>query len=108
MPWPPRGLCTDTPRRMKIYLRKDTWFNHICAYHPELSNCLADVIKTISEPEAIYRDGSAFISYRFSEKRGKFIMVIYHTVGRVGRVKTAYTVIDPIPEIMECNRVYPI
>jgi hypothetical protein len=107
MPWPPQGLYADTPRRIRVYLRKNTWFNHICAYHPELNNCLDDVMNTISDPEAIYDDDGAYVSYRYSEKRGKYIMVIYHIVGRVGRVKTAYAVNDPIPEIMECNKVYP-
>jgi hypothetical protein len=107
MPWPTKGLYGITPRGIRVYLSKNTWFNHICANHPELRNCLDDILKAISEPEAIYLDRGTHISYRYSERRGKFIMLVYHIVGRVGKVKTAYAVMNPWIEVEKSIKVWP-
>lgn len=107
MPWPKTGLFRVTPRGIRVYLRKITWFNHICANHPEIKNWLTDVLDTIEEPERIYEDRGTMFSFRFSERRGKFIMLVYHIVGKTGRIKTAYPVVDPYTQIKDMNKVWP-
>ena len=105
MPWPKNGLFKITPRGIKVYLRRNTWFNHICAFHPELSNWLHDILLAIEQPEAIYDyKGTCF---SFSERRGKFIMLVYRIVGRAGRIKTAYAVLNPYVEVQGLNKVWP-
>jgi hypothetical protein len=111
MPWPEKGIYGIPPilRDVKVYLGKYKWFDHICANHPELHDCLRDVVMAITEPEAIYLDRGTHLSYRFSQKRGKFIWVVYHIVGRTGKVKTAYTSMTPWVEASDLglNRLYP-
>lgn len=107
MPWPITGLYRITPRGFKVFLRKNTWFDHICIYHPELRNWLNAILLAIEKPERIYDDRGTLLSFRYSEKRGKHIMLIYHIVGKIGRVKTAYTVDDPFAQTRGLNKVWP-
>ena len=107
MPWPRTGLYKTTPRGVRVFLRKNTWFNHICTSHPELKNWLDDILSTIEKPEGIYDDRGTLFSFRFSEKRGKYIMLVYRIVGRMGRIKTAYTVNDPFAQTRDLNKVWP-
>lgn len=107
MQWPKKGLYRVTPRGFRIFLRKRTWYNHICASHPEIRNWLGDVLRAIEQPEGIYDDRGTLFSFRFSEKRGKFIMLVYSISGRVGKVKTIYAVIDPWPQVYGLNKVWP-
>ena len=108
MPWPSSGLIN--PRNERIYLRQKTWFEHILRGHPELTNCLGDVILTIREPEAIYLDSvkRSFRCFKFCEMSGIWIMIVYAVHRKRGRVKTAYKVINPWNETQHLNKVWPI
>ena len=107
MEWPKSGLFEKTPRNEKIYLRKGTW-SHIRIGHPELWSCLREILETIKNPEAIHRDKTALRSYRWCQQIGKFIMVVYSIYrGRVGRVKTSYTVHNPYIEVEGLPRIWP-
>jgi hypothetical protein len=96
------------PRGTKVFLRKSTWYEHICHNHPEMHNCLEEVLNTIIHPERIYSYREHRFSFRYSKKRGSFIMLIYKVSGKLGWVKTAYTVQNPYVEVEGYNRVYPV
>ena len=108
MPWPKTGLYRVTPRGEKVFLGRYKWFNHICASHPELRNLLGDVLATIERPEGIYRERNTYFSFRYSERRGKFIMLVYKvSSSSVGKISTAYAVMNPWVELEGCRRVWP-
>jgi hypothetical protein len=96
------------PRGAKVFLRKTTWEEHICSNHPEMYNCLEEVLHTLMHPEKIYSYRDHRFSFRFSRKKGSFIMIIYKISGTLGWVKTAYTVQNPYGEVEGYNRVWPI
>jgi hypothetical protein len=106
MPWPDAGLIN--PRGETIFLRKETWFNHIYHGHPELRNCLGDVILAVREPEAIYKDKdrNAFVCYKYGERSGMFIVVVYEMSSGTGHVKTAYTSPQPYIELAYLPKVW--
>jgi hypothetical protein len=108
MPWPNWGLCKTTPKGIRVFLRHDTWFNHIKVDHSELANYLGEVLETIEHPESVHADRNAYISFRFSEKLGMYIMVVYSAGGHTSKVKTAYTSINPYIEVASLMRVWPI
>lgn len=108
MPWPRSGIHKMTPRGKKVFLSKRAWFRHIQVDHPELANQLDEVLKTIEEPEGIYLDRAAYVSFRFSEKMGINIMIVYRLAGDTGTVKTAYTTFNPYIEVKPLIRVWPI
>jgi len=92
----------------EVWLNNNTWFNHICINHPELRNCLQEVLDTITEPIAIHKgQNNTYFAFRWSQKRGRFIFVLYHRKGKTGRVKTAYETPDPAPEVAGLIKVYP-
>ena len=73
-----------------------------------MRECLSDVVKTLESPEAIYLGSKkTHFAYRYAEKRGKFIMVLYHRGTRQGRVKTAYATSDPYSIVADKIKVYP-
>ena len=91
-----------------VWLNKKTW-NHIIEGHKEMRKCLPDIINTLKNPEAIYMGfNDTRFAYTYSEKKGKFIMVLYHRKGGIGRVKTAYATSDPDSVIKGMMKVYPI
>ena len=110
MNWPTQldAIVRKMPRGTRVFLRKSTWFDHICANHPELESCLADVLNTLTHPESIYQCRNERYSFRYSQKRGSFIMLVYKISGTVGYVKTAYTLPNPYVEVEGLNRVWPI
>src|SRR5665648_610685 len=99
---------------MKIHAKDktDVWLNkriwkHICEGHYEMRKCLPEIIETLKNPEAIYQswNGTRF-AYSFSERKGKFIMVLYHRNNRQGRIKTAYATSDPDSGLKGMMKVY--
>lgn len=108
--WPAGGLYRITPRGERVYLRKSTWFFHIVQSHPEMQNCLEALLETIREPEAIYRTKTGrktYLCYRFSERRGMWVVVIYGISGETGSIRTAYQVRNPATEVKGLNRAWP-
>jgi hypothetical protein len=110
MQWPENreAIWRYMPRGIRISIRRTTWQDHICLGHPELHNCLGDVLKAIERPEAVYQSGNTRYSYTYSVKRGSFIMLIYKVNRNLGWVLTAYTVQNPYVEVEGLNRVWPI
>jgi len=105
--WPKfGGVYGITPRGNKVYLRKKTWYTHICTSHPEIRSWIEEVLETLEKPEAIYDDRGTFISYRWFNKKGKFLMVVYSIFGSTGSVKTAYSVIDYYSQTKNWNKVW--
>lgn len=97
-----------TPRGKKIYLKKGTWLYHICDLHSELQSFRDEVLKTLEAPDAIYQDFNALRSFQFSERMGKFIIVVYHCEGKVGKVITSYTAVHNIyKEFKGLMRIWP-
>jgi len=91
-----------------VVLRKTTWFDHICLGHSEMHNCLGDVMATLERPEAVYAFKKERMSFRYSERKGSFIMLVYTVREHLGWVKTAYMVPNPYVEVEDYNRVWPI
>jgi hypothetical protein len=113
MTWPldKDAIYRFSPRGIKVFLRRSTWFEHICDGHPEMHNCLKDVLLTLEAPEMAYEDGPHGYNYRYSEKVGSFIMLIFRvsrTGARIGWVKTAYLTQNPYVEVSGMNKVWPI
>lgn len=112
MPWPKhlKAIVKRTPRGIRVFLNKFTWFEHICGNHPEVRNRLADVLITLEHPDETYAFRKNRYSFRYFLKRGSFIMLIYRVApeGRLGRVKTAYCVVNPYLEVTGYSRVWPI
>lgn len=112
MLWPKRlrAIVKRTPRGIRVFLNRLTWFEHICVNHPEVRNCLGDVLKTMEDPDETYTFRRNRYSFRYFLKRGTFIMLIYR-VGRgkrIGKVKTAYCAVNPYLEVKGYGRVWPI
>lgn len=110
MQWPDRrdAFPVVAPRGIKVFLKKSTWFDHVCSGHPEMHDCLEDVLKTIRYPDEVYDFQRHRYSFRYCLLRGTFIMLIYKVSGKLGWVKTAYTVLNPYLEVEGYNRVWPI
>jgi hypothetical protein len=104
--FPRSGLFRITPRGKKVYLRKITWLDHIRTGHREVRNWIKEILLTLEIPEAIYDDKGTFISYRWLENKGKFLMVVYSLYGNTGRVKTAYTTLEVYKETRDWNKVW--
>ena len=111
MRWPRHlnAIVKRTPRGVRVFLNKTTWFDHICANHPEVRNRLSDVTKTLENPDETYSFRKNRYSFRYFLQRGSFIMLIYRVGhGRIGSVKTAYAVVNPYVEVEGYSRVWPI
>lgn len=110
MRWPRRlhAIVKYTPRGIRVFLNKTTWFDHVCVNHPEVSNRLDEVIKTLEKPDETYAFRKNRYSFRYFQRRGSFIMVIYGVGARVGRVKTAYSSVNPYVEVEGYSRMWPI
>lgn len=110
MIWPKTkaALWRYTPRGIKVFLKKTTWYDHICRGHVEMNNSLEDVIRALERPEATHAFKRDRFSYCYSQRRGSFIMLVYKVSGRLGWVKTAYMVQNPYVEVEGYNRVWPI
>ena len=53
---------------------------------------------TVNSPQEVYRDPlypNKFKAFRFDERMGTYVMVIYVDYGEDGYIRTAYEVSDP-------------
>jgi hypothetical protein len=105
--WLHRNIKIRAKDGADVWLNRNTWSNHICLNHPEMKACLGDISDTLQEPDAIYFGNNTYFAYRWSERRGKFIMVLYTKNNRQGRVKTAYMTSDPESIVLGKIKVYP-
>lgn len=101
MPW------RRNPRGEIIYLRETTW-DHIIVNHPELKGCLGDVLLTVEQPDSIYIYGNAYHCFRYGDRSGFHIMVIYGASYGKGHIKTAYWVPNPYIEVNRLTKVWPV
>lgn len=106
--FPRSGLFRITPRGKKVYLNKGTWYGHVSNSHREIRNWIKEVLLTLEKPEAIYDDKGVFISYRWFNNKGKFLMVVYSIYRNTGRVKTAYPTLEVYKETRNWNKVWSL
>ena len=109
MPWLLRqNIQIHAKDKTDIWLNRNKW-KHICERHKEMRKCLPEIISTLKNPEAIYLgNNDTRFAYAYSEKRGKFIIVLYNRKNKRGHVKTAYMTSNPDSEMLGMMKVYPI
>jgi hypothetical protein len=78
--------------KVPIRLTSERW-QHITTGHPEIADYYYEILETIEDPEIIYEGsvGALIAIKEFSERFGKFVIVVYKEVSaNDGFVITAY------------------
>ena len=86
---PPHTKITYTLNGSKIRLEYEDWA-HIISGHREMIDHSQQILLTVNSPQAVYRDPlypKKFKAFRFDERMGTYVMVIYVDYG--GNVTSA-------------------